>query len=332
MDAGIQAGSLRYYGSLVSVLGEWMEPEVREQIEILASVGESYAEQLSVFQGKSFEMVLLAARGSSDHAALYARYLIEIHLQIPAVLVAPSVLTRYHSQVRYPKSLVVGISQSGSGPDVAEVLAYAGKAGHETLAITNTPGSLLHQGAKHCLLLGIGKEQSVAATKTYSASLLALYQLVRVLGGSLPSPALPSADWMEVCRSQAESDALRLIEFNPVFSLGRGYSFATANEAALKLMECALIPARAYSTADFEHGPKALATSESALVAFSQINPALEKQGAHLFRAPVPKGVEEEVLPIWQIFYGQWLALYAARLRGHDPDQPQFIQKVTKTL
>lgn len=309
-----------------------MEAEICEQVDVLPSASASYEEQLLGLRGQDFEIVLLAARGSSDHAALYARYLIEIQLQIPVVLVAPSVLTRYHSKVRYPKALVIGISQSGAAPDVIEVLGYAAEAGHTTLAITNTEASLLHREARMGLLLGVDKEKSVAATKTYTASLLALYHVARALGGALPAPVLPGSPWLEQCRAQALADAEALCEVNPIFVLGRGYAFATAHETALKLMECALIPAKAYSTADFEHGPKALATSESAIVAYGKVNPHLEQQGARIFQSPVPRAVPEEMLPIWQILYGQWLALAAARLRGHDPDQPQFIQKVTRTL
>jgi glucosamine--fructose-6-phosphate aminotransferase (isomerizing) len=313
------------------MVGEWMEREIQDQVHLLPDVIGSYEQQLAPLKARSFEIVLLAARGSSDHAALYARYLIEIHLRIPAQLVAPSVLTRYGAHVRYPRALVVGISQSGSAPDVAEVIAEARRQGHTTLAVTNTEGSRLHQEAEHALLLQVGPEKSVAATKTYSASLLALYQLVRALGAALPAPRLPDLDWLQGCRDLAERHAETLCSLDPVFALGRGYAFATANEAALKLMECALLPCKAYSTADFEHGPKALATTGSALIAFGPISPALAAQGGTILAAPASRA-PEEIEPLWDILYGQWLALIAARLRGHDPDQPQFIQKVTKTL
>lgn len=315
------------------MLGRWMEQEIGEQPDLLAQANPAYASQLeAILSGCEFEMVLLAARGSSDHAALYARYLIEIHLQIPVVLAAPSVLTRYGKRVRYRNCLAIGISQSGSAPDVSEVLAAVREDGHFTLGLTNVPGSRLDNVAEHSLHLDVGDERSVAATKTYTASLLALLQIVKVLSGDRQPIQLPDRKWCDSARSAAESHARLLVSAEPTFCLGRGYGFSTANETALKLMECALIPCKAYSTADFEHGPKALADSGSAIIAFDALSEGLVKQGGVVLQAPTPQGVAEELLPIWQVVYGQWLALACARLRGEDPDQPQFIQKVTRTL
>jgi glutamine---fructose-6-phosphate transaminase (isomerizing) len=315
------------------MLGEWMQKEIEAQPDLLARAAPRYESELNVIlKDREFDMVLLVARGSSDHAALYARYLIEIHLGIPAQLAAPSVLTRYHSQVRFPRCLAIGISQSGSAPDVSEVLAYMRSQGHLTLGITNTPNSRIVDEAEFALHLDIGLEHSVAATKTYTASLLALYQLTRAMGANLPAPPLPTDEWCATTSKAAEQDASRVLRARPVFSLGRGYSFSTANETALKLMECALIPCKAYSTADFEHGPKALADVGSALIAFDEIGAPLAGQGSDIVCAPTPSGISDEVTPIWQILYGQWLALSCARLNGEDPDKPQFIQKVTRTF
>jgi glucosamine--fructose-6-phosphate aminotransferase (isomerizing) len=311
--------------------GEWMQREIEAQPAMLERQASMYAERLrSILGTRRFDTVVLAARGSSDNAALYARYLIEIHLQVPAILAAPSVLTRYGSHVRYQNALAIGISQSGATPDVAEVLAEARKAGHATLAITNTAGSDLARAAEHTLLLECGEERSVAATKTYTASLLALYQIARGLGADLPEPTPPSEEWLQACRIRAANDARRVLNAEPVFALGRGYSFATAHETALKLMECALVPCKAYSIADFEHGPKALAGPGAALISFDEVSSALTRQGARIAEAPIPPTTEEQ-MPIWQVFYSQCLALECARLAGQDPDKPQFIQKVTRT-
>src|SRR5687768_16407362 len=125
------------------MLGEWMEKEILQQPAILARCQASYASQLApLLAGKSFDMVLLVARGSSDNAAIVARYWIEVFAGIPVTLAAPSVLTRFRSRVRYRNCLAIGISQSGAAPDVAEVLGYLREEGHTTLGITNTPGSL----------------------------------------------------------------------------------------------------------------------------------------------------------------------------------------------
>src|SRR6185312_16416604 len=183
------------------MLGEWMEQEIREQPARLAVGAESYYPQLRDALGtdKKFDMILLAARGSSDNAALYARYVFEVFLEIPVLLAAPSVLTRYKKHVNYKNCLAIGISQSGAAPDVSEVLSTLHKEGHQTLAITNTADSAITAAAAHTLLLNAGLEKSVAATKTYSCSLLALYEVARVLGAKLPSPAgsLPDDTWVE---------------------------------------------------------------------------------------------------------------------------------------
>lgn len=313
-------------------LGRLMESEVRSQPAVLAENCARYGTELSEkLGGQEYDMVLLAARGSSDNAALLGRYLIEIFLGIPVSLAAPSVLTRFGTSVRYPKCLAVGISQSGAAPDVAEVLGNLRAQGHATLAITNTPGSRLTMEAEHSLLLGAGEERSVAATKTYSASLLAMVQLVRALGGKIDDPSLllPTEEWVEQARESAEASLGPVLRSSILFALGRGYSFCTAQEQALKLMECALLSCKSYSTADFQHGPKALASHGSALIVYGENPEGLDEFGAVPVLAPAaPEG---PMGPIWQIIFGQWIALLAARARGLDPDRPQALSKVTLT-
>ena len=309
-----------------------MESEIRQQPEVLARGLDSYFSSLKGYlSGRKFDMVLLTARGSSDNAALYARYLIEVHLGIPVSLSAPSVLTRFGTRVRYSNCLAIGISQSGAAPDVAEVLAALRAEGHATLAITNTSGSRLTKEAEHSVLLEAGTEQSVAATKTYTASALALYEVVRALGADLPVPQAPDDAWIEHARSEAEKSSGLVVRSSPLFSLGRGYGFSTAHESALKLMECALIPCKAYSTADFEHGPKALAGYQSAAISYDGAKPELAAQGCSIIVAPEAPAADT-IKPVWDVIYGQWMALHAARARGLNPDVPQHIQKVTQTL
>lgn len=316
------------------MFGQWMESEVRAQPQLLASNCERYFNEAQFGLGSvEPEMVLLVARGSSDNAALFARYLIEIHLGIPVALAAPSVLTRYQSRLKYPKCLGIGISQSGAAPDVAEVLQHLNDDGHQTLAITNRPGSLVASTASSHIDLGVGEEKSVAATKTFTATLLALVQVIRAMGGKLDSPAahLPTEEWLEHQRKTAESESGFLNRFAPIFCLSRGYGFSIAQETALKLMECALIPAKSYSTADFEHGPKALAGPGSAAIIYGEHSDHLQKQGCRIIKAPTYNG-PDYFAPIAQVMFGQWMALYAARSRNLNPDDPKFIQKVTETL
>ena len=316
------------------MLGEWMEREIREQPRVLACGATQYCPPLAeALKGKSFDMVLLAARGSSDNAALYARYLIEVYLEIPVTLAAPSVLTRFGKKVRYRNCLAVGISQSGAAPDVAEVLASLRAEGHTTLAVTNTAESRLTKEAEFSLLLETGPEKSVAATKTYTSSLLAMYELVRALGGDIPAPitALPTDAWVEHALAAAAEVNGTVVRSSPVFSLGRGFGFSTAQETALKLMECALISCKAFSSADFEHGPKALAGHGSAAIVYDGPKPDLANQGCEIIVAPTAP-TAEPLKPIWDVIFGQWTALLAARARGLNPDDPRHIRKVTQTL
>ncbi|MEQ1823019.1 MAG: SIS domain-containing protein [Fimbriimonadaceae bacterium] len=324
-------------------LGTWMEQEVRSQPDVLAPRLDRFGERLGeMLNGREFDAVLLAARGSSDHAALYARYLIEVFVGIPAVLAAPSVWTRYGGKVRYANCLCVGISQSGAAPDVSEVLDAMGSQGHATLAITNNPGSRVGRSASMILDLDVGKESAVAATKTYSASLVAAYQLARVLaanaGCAIASPAPSEASFhrsLSLSIQRAEEAAAAglgpILRFSPLFVLARGFSFASAQDTALKLMECALMQAKAYSTADFAHGPRAIAGPGTAAIVFGEAPPELAAQGCEIVQAPASE-LNPEMAPIDEIFFGQWCALLAARARGIDPDKAPFINKVTRTL
>ena len=309
-----------------------MEAEIREQPNVLGQNATRYEDELrAALSNAGPEMAVLVARGSSDNAALFGRYLIEISLQIPVSLAAPSVLTRYGAKIKYPPCLAIGISQSGAAPDVAEVLTRLRNEGHTTLAITNTPGSRITEAAEHSLILGVGPEKAIAATKTYTSSLAALYSLVRALGADLPRLTTPTEQWLESTLQAAESGVGHLLRNHILFALGRGYGFPTVQESALKLMECALLPCKSYSSADFQHGPRALAGPGSAAIVYGDEVPGLAEQGCAIIQAPKPPEIAEQLRPIWEIFFGQWLALLAARARAIDPDQPPFIQKITET-
>lgn len=313
------------------MLGKCMEAEICEQPRALSDNAKRYESELTeAVGGLRPEMAVLVARGSSDNAALFGRYLIEIHLQIPVSLAAPSVLTRYGSKIKYPKCLAIGISQSGAAPDVAEVLARLREEGHSTLAITNTAGSRVTEAAEHSLIMEVGPEMATAATKTYTASLLALYALVKALGGRLPEIEVPTESWLESTRAEAEAQVGHLVRNHILFALGRGYGFTTVHETALKLMECALLPCKSYSSADFQHGPRALAGPGSSAIVYGDPVHGLAEQGCAIVQAP-KADVPEPLRPIFEIFFGQWIALLAARGRAIDPDQPPYIQKITET-
>jgi glucosamine--fructose-6-phosphate aminotransferase (isomerizing) len=312
------------------MLGLHMEAELREQAVVLPQQAPRYDDELArLLNGKSYDLVVIAARGSSDHAALFARYLIEIHLGIPVSLAAPSVITQFGGHLRYPgRVLGLGISQSGAAPDVAEVLAQMREAGQDTLAVTNTEGSRMTEVAEMSLALGVGSEQSIAATKTFTASLLAMVSLVRALGADVPSFEADSG-WIETAVAFADQHAEPLLERAPLVVLGRGYAYPVALETALKLMECALIAAKAYSSADFEHGPRALAGPDAALLVVNRLSAPV---GLPSHRLDWPEfAVPPEIAAIPQAIVGQAMALKLARLRGHDPDEAPRLMKVTKT-
>lgn len=309
-----------------------MERELREQPRVLAESAADYRLQASqALAAAEPSMVLLVARGSSDNAALYLRYLIEVRLGLPVVLAAPSVLTVYGREVRYPPCVAIGISQSGEAPDVAAVLARAREQGHRTLAVTNEPDSLVGAAAQYVLDLATGEERSVAATKTYTASLLAAYQIARALGADLPEPPVLDDERIETALALADRHVEAVREAELVFTLGRGYGLATAYEAALKLMECARQVAKPYSSADFEHGPKALLDKRSLVVTFSTPPASVLSSRAKVLAVGCGSAVPEHA-PILDAPFAQWLALSLGRRLGLDPDAPAGLRKVTRTL
>ncbi|MBA3726273.1 MAG: SIS domain-containing protein [Armatimonadetes bacterium] len=308
-----------------------MESEIREQPDVLARNEARYLQVLADrLAGREFGHVLLVARGSSDNAALYLRYLIEVYLKIPVSLAAPSVLTMYGSKVKYRNCLGVGISQSGQAPDVIAVLKVLSEVGHFNAAFTNDADSPLAVLVDLHLDLRVGPERSIAATKTYSASLLACYQLVRALGAKLPPPVLPDDGWLELCRVAAEKSVDSLLNSSVVFALGRGFSFASAQETALKLIECALVPCKSYSSADFQHGPRAVADDDASAIVYGEVPENLAETGIRIIQAP-DAGYGSDA-PIREALFAQQLALAAARKRGLDPDQARNLEKITKTL
>ncbi len=313
--------------------GKIMMSEIEQQISVLKEVSDLYAlEWEKILSTSDFEIVLLVGRGSSDNAALYLKYLIEIFLHVPAVLSAPSVITRFQSEVRYPKCLTIGISQSGEAVDVTEVLKYMRSHGHQTVAITNNNNSPLSKVAEHCVELQAGEEKAVAATKTYTASLLAGYQMVRTLNQNLPPPEkfLPDENWLQLCEENIKQVLDTIIDSKVVFALGRGYSFSSAHETALKMIECALIPCKSYSTADFLHGPLALASDDTSAVVYGEVPDELLETGCRIIHPPDFE--ESELCVLKEALFAQLLALELAKKKGVDPDFPRNIEKITKTL
>jgi glucosamine--fructose-6-phosphate aminotransferase (isomerizing) len=346
-----------------------LEREIREQPDTLARLlaREGAAIQRIAAGVRRFDpaFVVTAARGSSDNAARYAKYLFGAHNRLVLSLGAPSLITLYGAAPALGRALVLGISQSGESPDIVALLQEGRRQGALTVAITNQLASPLAAAAEHVVELHAGPERAVAATKSYTAELVALAMLSAALEGSASRrneiEALPAAvdatlglfrapvSWAEAADGQPRPDRMVV--------LGRGFNFATAFEVALKLKETAYVLAEPYATPDFFHGPLALidAGFPALVVAPSgatvaDVLPALDALAARHARVavisddgavlahpaasvslPLPPGVPEWLSPVTAVIPGQLLALRLAQARGHDPDRPRGLSKVTRT-
>lgn len=316
--------------------------------------------------------VSIAGRGTSDHAAVYARYLFEICLGLPTGLSAPSVTTVYRAPIDWRGGLVIAASQSGQSPDIVSVIAEARIGGAVTVAVTNDPASPLADAAEHVLDCHAGEERSVAATKTYVAELVAFAGLVARLRPSSPVGAALSdlPDVLQRCveESQRWLDDSGVVEAvagsDRCLVVSRGYNLATALEVALKLKETSGLFAEGYSTADLEHGPFVLAGPKVPSVVFrpdgemgkrvDDVASRLAGVGAapwliggrelrlgggkaaiHDVGGPplaLDIDLPESLTPPALVLPGQLLAEAVARRRGFDPDTPPGLNKVTLTL
>lgn len=307
--------------------------------------------------------VMIVARGTSDHAALFARYLLEVRLGLPVVLAAPSAQSIYQASFDWTGALVIGVSQSGASPDLTCVTDAAREGGALTVAVTNSPDSPLARSCEYVIECHAGAELSVAATKSYVNSLVALIAVVAALDPtwSFDIARLSEAASESIAASErwiGKSDVVGDLARSPgVLVLGRGFNLATAHEVALKLIETSGRLALPYSTADAEHGPLVLAGSEIPVLVFEppgimagHVAPVVERAsraGSRVWSvslsdsAPgsgdshslvLPFVVPDEVSPVPLVIPGQLIAEALARGLGLDPDSPAGLEKVTLTL
>jgi glucosamine--fructose-6-phosphate aminotransferase (isomerizing) len=308
-----------------------------------------------------FQYVMLAARGSSDHAGVYAKYAWSALAGYPIALAAPSLHTLYHAPPRLDGALVVGVSQSGQSPDIVAVLEEGRHQDRPTIAITNDPASPLASTADHVVELHVGNERSVAATKTYTAQLAVMAAFAaqwsgdpRHLGDLRRVPDALAATLRTTNALAARSERYRYMEH--CVTTGRGHNLATALELALKLEELTYTMVTAYSAADFRHGPIAtiergtpaiiIAPSGATLADMLALARDVRERGAELLvisdvaealdlaqvRLHLPFSLPEWLSPIAAIVPGQIFALHLALARGFDPDLPRGLRKVTRTL
>lgn len=292
-------------------------------------------------------------RGSSDHAATYARYLVETRLGILSSSLSPSIFSVFKAPLSLANMLCLAVSQSGRSPDLLAAARAARDSGALVVALVNDPRSPLGEIASTVVPLGAGPERSAAATKSFITSLSAVAQLVALWSGDAAMQSallqLPSAlaqaweeDWSP-CRHMLQSA-------DHLYTVGRGLHLAIAQEAAHKLKETCMIHAEAYSSAEVLHGPNELAGRDFPVLLFRsedasdasvvQAARRLAGQGASVMMAggtdpgtlPVPRAPNPALAPILQIQAFYRMANALACERGHDPDRPRHVQKVTHTV
>lgn len=338
-----------------------MLDEIAEQPAALAraiATERSKVTKLGAFlQQRDIQFIVLAARGSSDNAALFGRYLLEITTGLPVVLAAPSVYTLYGAQVNLSRALVVGVSQSGAGVDINHVLEQAKSSGAYTVGITNEPESAMAQLVDETLLTHGGRERSVAATKTYTGQLLMFYMLARALSSTAPEyDALPDYAARALTLQEPIKELVeRYVFMENCVVVGRGLNYGNAYELALKLMETCYVVAERFSSADFFHGPLAMierhfpvlvfappsVTNNSVrdlLLRLNELNadtlvitsqPEMAVHGTRSIKMPA---LDEFLTPIPYIIPGQLFAALLAAAKGLNPDAPRSLLKVTRTL
>ncbi|MFQ5611333.1 MAG: SIS domain-containing protein [Anaerolineae bacterium] len=338
--------------------------EIHEQPQVLNRLLEAESETIqalaAAIRERQVAHVVIAARGSSDNAGRYAQYLLGAVNGLSVALATPSLFSIYRQPPRLEGALVVGISQSGKSPDVVAVLAEARRQGALTAAFTNSPKSDLAAQAGFVINLRAGRERSIAATKTYTAELVAIALLSASLAGEagMLSILRRLPDIVALTLSM-EGDVARGVQryryMQHCAVIGRGYNYATAFEIALKLKELTYTIAEPYSSADFLHGPLALiehgfpvvvvAPSGAILPEIQDFMRTLQEREAELVaisddagtlalaRLPLalPQTVPEWLSPVTAVIPGQLFALHLTRIRDYDPDHPRGLRKVTET-
>ncbi|TFC05227.1 SIS domain-containing protein [Cryobacterium mannosilyticum] len=347
-------------GSLNTTAGSHMRSEIAEQpdrwLDLIARQREQIAAAAQLIVLTSPDLLIFAARGSSDHAAMFGQYLAHNMLGIPALLATPSTVTAFGTQLRFPNSVMLAVSQSGESPDLLETVQATQHAGVPVIGLTNDKSSSLAKLSDVHVALSAGPELSVAATKTYTAELLALYATIMLSSG---------ITWLTICqRIEAAAEAAKtlmdesiplvaslatsILGHDRVLIVGRGYSMSTAKEGALKLMETNRIAASGWSAADAKHGPLGQIVAGTPVIFLTSSPGGRESveslvgdveglDGSPLFIGPDEysalnyPGLDTALIPLLEIIPLQLLALELAALHGLDPDRPAGLLKVTQT-
>lgn len=340
-----------------------LEIEIFEQPQILQGLLEQelalVGEICAALQG-TFDYVIIAARGTSDNAARYAKYTLGAFNQLQVALATPSLFTLYDRPPNMQRALVIGISQSGQSPDIVSVLTEASQQNCPTLTITNYPDSPLGRAADHVIALNCNVERAICATKTYTTSLMVIAMLSAQLAGDqerlaqLPDVPVWMQQTLEICEPvMVRAERYRYMQHCAV--IGRGYNYATAFECGLKIQELTGVVAEPYSSADFRHGPIAMvdggapvlvvapqgsiymdmirlvkevkARNGDLMIISDDANLGAEAQ----FYMPLVAGIPEWLTPMVTVLPGQLFSMNLAATMGFDVDRPHGLSKVTET-
>ncbi len=339
-----------------------MLQEIAEQPVVLERTIQAertkYSKLSAALSRRDIDLIVLVARGSSDNASLFGRYLLEITTGIPVSLSAPSVFTLYGASLNFKRALVIGVSQSGEGTDINEVLGSAKRSGAFTLGVTNEAGSTMAGIADETLLIHAGREKSVAATKTYTGQMLHFYMLAAALSQrQIEFERIPhfAAQALQLT-SAVEELVGRYVFMENCVVVGRGLNYGNSYELALKLMETCYVVAERFSSADFFHGPLAIVERRFPVIMFGPAgvtrasnvellerlqelhadslsitnDPEIATRSARVLSMPVE--IDEFLSPIPFIIPAQLFAGMLAREKGLDADAPRSLSKVTKTI
>ena len=330
--------------------------EIPDAVSNLLEVTDLAVDQLAnQIKDQLPNFVFTAARGSSDHAAKFLKYLFEIYLGIPVVSLGPSICSIYSSKLSLNNTMCIGISQSGQSPDIISVINSAKNKECITASFTNDSNSPLAQKTKFSVPLQAGSEKSVAATKTFTSTLVVCLVLVakvkkdvELLSAIYRLPEMLEKairiEWPEL-KNELES-------CNKLYTLGRGLSYSISSEASLKLIETCGIHASSYSSAEVLHGPVeivdeyhpviALISRDAAEQSIVNVCENIAERKAKVFGTSsyLNKSISLEFVDTGHPFTDP-IALIASfypfvenlsLVRGKNPDQPSLLKKVTKTI
>lgn len=317
-------------------------------------------ELINEIHKRNISSIVIAARGSSNHAATYGKYIIEMNLGIPVALAAPSIFTIYGGELNLANSLVISISQSGQAADVIEVTKSANRQGAITTAITNSPGSPLANVAKFHLYCDAGSEQSVAATKTFTSQMYLLARLTAEwardshMKNELSYVPQKISDILETA-GEIGKHTVRYRFMNECFVLARGVNYPIALEAALKIQETCYVRAKAFATSEFQHGPIAMVDKDLPVIILAPDGPSypymreitsrLKQKQVELIiisnlkdmldsatcAFPIPQTNNDIISPFFNVVTAQIFACQLSVAKGLDPDKPRELSKVTIT-